>query len=155
MYQAQSKRKHGKLWLVLLLFSAIAIGFVVGFASVKINKLPDQIHAEANETPHSTATPIPQEEVSDEPNKTVSGNTDLSAETEKTPSMPPKEGYLVQTSDGKVCVFKIDADGTTKFLNNIAVNLNDLPVADREKLSGGIYVETKTELAELMEDYSS
>lgn len=154
MYQIPKKKRHGKLWLFLCVCSVIAIGFGVGMAAVKMNPFPNHISTEPKKTPPGVFSPTPSE-TSEEENQLVSGTAELTEEETKTPRMPPKEGYLVQVADGKVCVFKIAADGSTKFSHNIAVALNDLPDADREKLTKGIYVETKTELAELTEDYSS
>lgn len=153
MYQATKKKRHGKL-LFLCVCSVIAIGFGVGTAAVKMDLFPHHISSEPQKTPLAVFSPEPVEKDAEE-NQSVSGSADLTEEEPKTPRMPPKEGYLVQVSDGKVCVFKIAADGSTKFSHNIAVALNDLPAADREKLTNGIYVRTKTELAELTEDYSS
>lgn len=154
MYRVQSKRKRGKLWLIILLFSALSIGLGIGYASVKMSILRDRTLAAPSKTPQPIAiTPMPQTVAENEPNKAASLNAN--SYTEENPEFSAKKGYLVKTTEGKVSVFKISTDGTTQFSHTIPVDLGDLPAADREKLEKGIYLENKTELAELAEDYSS
>lgn len=154
MYQAYRKRRHGVLWLFLLLICATAVGIGIGYAAVKMGTLPDRSFAAPDDSPLLAATPSPDTAPAEEvQNKAVSLNA---ASVEEQPhEMPPKEGYLVKTEDGRVCVFKVNADGTTLFSHTMSVDLGDLPPADQKKLENGIYLETKTELAELAEDYSS
>lgn len=150
MYQAQRRRKKGKLWIVLLFFCAVAVGLGVGYAGAKLHALPKWIEAAPPSSAPSAASS--QKTAEPEPDAAVSYTTTV---PDDVPQMPAKEGYLVKTTDGRVCVFRIEADGTPRYSQTMPVSLGDLPESDRQKLSSGIYLETKTELAELMEDYSS
>lgn len=155
MYQAQSKRRSGKLWGFLIFLSVLAVGFGIGFAAMKSKLLPSKNPTNPQDLSSAVSSQTPRESKTENAERSVSGSAEMTKETTPSPTSPPKEGYLVQSLDGKVCVFQITADGSTKFSHNIAVELNDLPAADREKLAKGIYAKTKTELAELTEDYSS
>lgn len=154
MYQSPYRRRRGKLWIVLLFFCAVAIGLGVGYAGAKISTLPNRIEATPKESslPENSPAPILPTYDPESPEKAVSLSTTIPADT---PRMPAKEGFLVKTTDGKVCVFNINADGTTTYSQTLPVSLGDLPESDRKKLEAGIYLETRTDLAELMEDYSS
>lgn len=151
MYQAQRRRKKGKLWIVLLFLCAVAVGLGVGYAGAKLNTLPKRMEAAPPSSAPSVA-PAQKPAATPEPDAAVSYTTTV---PEEVPQMPAKEGYLVKTTDGRVCVFRIEADGTPRYSQTMPVSLGDLPESDRQKLDSGIYLETKTELAELMEDYSS
>ncbi len=154
MYYSGNRRKRGKIWLVLLFFCAVAVGLGIGYAGAKIHTLPPKIEAvpkTAEESAPSAQANTPQPMPSDN-GSAVSLTTTVPNDT---PQLPAKEGYFVQTVDDKVYVFKINPDGSTVYSQTLPVELGDLPQSDKDKLSAGIYLENKTELAELMEDYSS
>ncbi len=156
MYKSPYRKKRSKWWLAFIFILSVALGMGVGYAGAKLITLPDKIEAlpkDSKNISESFSSPEPTLSATSEPSKTV---TALSTPFEDNlPKMPPKEGFLVKTTDGKVCVFKIYADGTTAYSQTLPVDLNDLPEADQKKLSEGIYLQTRTELAELTEDYSS
>ncbi len=156
MYKSSYRKKRSKWWLAFIFIMSLALGLGVGYAGAKLLALPDKIEATPQNNKidsESYLSPEPPPAATSEPSKAVTAiSTPFDDEL---PRMPAKEGFLVKTTDGKVCVYKIYADGTTAYSQTLPVDLDDLPEADRNKLSGGIYLETRTELAELTEDYSS
>ena len=156
MYKSPYRKKRSKWWLTFIFVFSVALGVGVGYIGAKLITLPDKIEAtdeNDKQISENFSSFEPSDAETSESSKTV---TVLSTPFEDNlPAMPPKEGFLVKTTDGKVCVFKIYADGTTAYSQTLPVDLNDLPEADQNKLSEGIYLQTRTELAELTEDYSS
>ena len=156
MYKSPYRKRRSKWWLALIFIMSLALGLGVGYAGAKLMTLPDKIEAAPQNDKNFTEnylSPEPAPPATSEPSKAVTAiSTPFDDEP---PKMPAKEGFLVKTTDGKVCVYKIYADGRTTYSQTLPVDLDDLPEADRNKLSGGIYLETRTELAELTEDYSS
>ncbi|MBR5157420.1 MAG: hypothetical protein IKW59_06610 [Clostridia bacterium] len=153
MYKSPYRKKRSKWWLAFIFILSVALGLGVGYAGAKLLSLPDKIEAIPQNDAENYLSPEPTPSKTAEPSKAV---TALSTPfDDEAPKMPAKEGFLVKTTDGKVCVYKIYADGRTTYSQTLPVDLDDLPEADRKKLSGGIYLETRTQLAELTEDYSS
>ncbi len=153
MYQPQRKRKKGALWFITMLAVAVAVGLGIGYAGAKLNILPEKIEAvPKNSIKDDRALP---EETDTTPTKEPLAPVSLSTTVPFEPETPPKSGYLVKTTDGKVCVFTVDDKGNTKYSQTLEVYLGRLPESDRKRLKEGIYIATRTELAELMEDYSS
>ncbi|MBQ4515528.1 MAG: hypothetical protein II978_01930 [Clostridia bacterium] len=156
MYKTTYRKKRSKWWLAFIFIISLALGLGVGYAGAKLMALPDKIEASpqnSKSNSDSYLSPEPTPSATSEPLKAAAAiSTPFNDEL---PKMPAKEGFLVKTTDGKVCVYKIYADGTTTYSQTLPVDLDDLPEADRKKLLNGIYLETRTELAELTEDYSS
>lgn len=153
MYQPQRRKKKGVFWFFAMLLVAVAVGLGIGYAGAKLSILPGKIEAAPKNTIKKEQT-LPEKtdnSVTEEVSKPVSLSTTVPIE----PETPPKSGYLVKITDGKVCVFTVDDKGNTKYSQTLEVYLGRLPESDQKKLKEGIYIKTRTELAELMEDYSS
>lgn len=156
MYKSSYRKKRNKWWFAALFIFSVALGLGVGYAGAKLMTLPEKTEAvpeTINQSTENAASSLPPAQESSEPTKAVTAVS--TPFDDNLPKMPAKEGFLVKTTDGKVCVFKIYADGTTTYSQTLPVELDDLPEADQNKLAAGIYLETRTELAELTEDYSS
>ncbi len=139
MYQVTKKRK-GILFYLFLFVCAFAVGLGIGYARLKNRKpaLP------LTETP-----PSARMEQKQEPEQVASAHLPIEAEE------PEETGYFVVEQDGKVCVFKVDADGLKRFSHFIPVELDALKEGDRALFQEGLPLETKEELLSLVEDFSS
>ena len=153
MYQPQRRRKKGVFWFFAMLFVAVSVGLGIGYAGAKMSIFPGKIEAVPKNTTKN------EQELPDKTDETITEEitapVSLSTTVPFEPETPPKSGYLVKITDGKVCVFTVDNKGNTKYSQTLEVYLGRLPESDQKRLKEGIYIKTRTELAELMEDYSS
>ncbi|MFW5649411.1 MAG: BofC C-terminal domain-containing protein [Candidatus Alkaliphilus sp. MAG34] len=63
--------------------------------------------------------------------------------------------YLVSVNKGCIAIYKYDEDGNKELVMQTDIPVNILPILDQEKLQKGILVNTRTEVNQLLEDYSS
>ncbi len=63
--------------------------------------------------------------------------------------------YLVTVNKGYITIYKYNEDGSKELVEQTDIPINILPVMDQEKLQKGILVDTKKEVNQLLEDYSS
>ena len=63
--------------------------------------------------------------------------------------------YLVSVNKGCIAIYKYNEDGNKELIKQTDIPINILPIVDQEKLQKGILVNTKKEVNQLLEDYSS
>ncbi len=64
-------------------------------------------------------------------------------------------GYLMKSENYKINIYEIYDNGHYMLIETIYTNPSTLPEADRLDLAGGIVKESYSDLASLIEDYSS
>lgn len=63
--------------------------------------------------------------------------------------------YLVSVNKGYIAIYRYDEDSNKELIEQTDISINILPTIDQEKLQKGILVDTRKEVNELLEDYSS
>lgn len=63
--------------------------------------------------------------------------------------------YLVSVNGGYIAIYKYNEDSEKELIKQTDIPINILPIVDQEKLQKGILVNTKDEVNQLLEDYSS
>ncbi len=76
----------------------------------------------------------------------------FSQSTAAAPPLPDSEGYVVKSYCGRVAVY---TPGGVQPVETTAIELKNLPGADREMLETGIYAIDSAALARLLEDLGS
>lgn len=147
MYRVQKKRRGG-LFFSLLFLCAFVIGLGIGYGGIKMNLWKNGADAMPGRT--QTEPPLYADRETPEPNRAASLSTVVPAETE-----PPRQMYFVAAQDGVVCVFTIDENGDKRFSHKIPIELGALRQEDQNLFKEGIYLYSKQEMLELMEDFGS
>lgn len=131
-----------------LLFLAVGmLGMAAGYLSVSMGG------SLLRQEPQSTEAPVlpiskTQEGVEDDLHPSPS------------PSPAPAEqvfteGYVVQESDGEICVFRTTTSGERVFSQKLKISLSSLRSEDQKRFREGFTVGSKAELAQLIEDFGS
>ncbi len=145
MYRVQRK-KRGWLFYTLLFLAAFAIGLGIGYGVIRMQAARQEEFFMSIEAQNSAQPPKRE----DEPNLAAAITTMVPKPTEE-----PQTGYFVTEKDGEICVFLVEADGSKRFSHKLPIVLKDLRAEDQKLFREGIYLESKRELLELTEDFSS
>lgn len=63
--------------------------------------------------------------------------------------------YLISVNKGHIAIYKYDGDGNRELVEQTDIPINILPTVDQKKLQKGILVDTRKEVNQLLEDFSS
>ncbi|MBE7049016.1 MAG: hypothetical protein E7393_06630 [Ruminococcaceae bacterium] len=147
MYRVQKKKRGGVFfWVTLLCTAAILTG--VGFGGFHITDELKNIQGTPSAMPQTESAMQAGETIS--PNFPVSLPMVVSEEREESGLR-----YLVIEQSGDVCVFILDEEGERRFSHKLAIETEALREADQNLFKEGIVLQSKQELLELMEDFSS
>lgn len=145
MYRVQRKRRSW-IFYTLLFLAAFAIGLGIGYGVIRLQAARQEEFFNSIKA-QQTAKP-PQRE--DEPNLAAAVTTTVPQATET-----PQTGYFVMEKEGDICVFLLEADGSKRFSHKLPIVVKDLRPEDQKLFQEGIFLESKRELLELTEDFSS
>jgi len=145
MYRVQRKRK-GWLFYTLLFLAAFAIGLGIGYGVIRMQAARQEEFFKSLEAQNAMQ---PQKR-EDEPNLAAAVTTVVPKATEA-----PQTGYFVTEKDGDICVFVVETDGSKRFSHKLPIVVKDLREEDQKLFREGIFLESKRELLELTEDFSS
>ena len=64
-------------------------------------------------------------------------------------------GYMMKGENSAINIYEIYDNGNYQVIDTLQINPATLPEADRDRLSGGIVLESYEKMCHLIEDYSS